>query len=89
VSAERAASAAPVGSSPPADGGVRARSSGPEAQLNGELWAGEDRVRHYAGRMLRGQELMMPVRYRPVQPGGQVRSAPELHCVARRLDVTP
>jgi hypothetical protein len=35
MSAERAASAAPVGSSPPADGGVRA--TGPQVQVNEEL----------------------------------------------------
>jgi hypothetical protein len=86
MSAEPAASAAPVGSSPPADAGVRATSSGPQVQVNEELWEGEDLVRHYAGRAALLDCLDLDGRR--VQAGGQVRSAPELHYVARRLDVT-
>ncbi len=61
----------------------RAGGSGaqPQVQVNEALWAGEDLVRHYAGRSLRPAEVMLLVRHREAL-GGRVL---ELGCGGGRL----
>jgi SAM-dependent methyltransferase len=69
--------------SPPATTEPRSDSSGaqPQVQVNEALWAGEDLVRHYAGRSLRPAEVMLLVRHREAL-GGRVL---ELGCGGGRL----
>ena len=52
-----------------------------QVQVNQELWAGEDLVRHYTGRALRPPEVMLLVRYREALAGRVL----ELGCGAGRL----
>jgi SAM-dependent methyltransferase len=52
-----------------------------QVQVNEELWAGEDLVRHYSGRTLRAPEVMLLVRYREALAGRVL----ELGCGGGRL----
>ncbi|HWG07943.1 MAG TPA: class I SAM-dependent methyltransferase [Solirubrobacteraceae bacterium] len=52
-----------------------------QAEINEQLWAGEDLVEHYTGRTLRPPEVMMLVRYRDALSGRVL----ELGCGGGRL----
>jgi SAM-dependent methyltransferase len=55
--------------------------AGAQAEINEQLWAGEDLVDHYTGRTLRAPEVMMLVRYRDALAGRVL----ELGCGGGRL----
>jgi SAM-dependent methyltransferase len=81
VSAEADRVTEVVGAPPPMNGDAPATSSNRQVQLNEELWAGEDLVRHYTGRTLRVPEVMLLVRYREALSGRVL----ELGCGGGRL----
>jgi SAM-dependent methyltransferase len=58
-----------------------ATAAGPQAEINEQLWAGEDLVEHYTGRTLRAPEVMLLVRYREALEGRVL----ELGCGGGRL----
>jgi SAM-dependent methyltransferase len=70
-----------VRSSPTVQADSAATSTAAQADINEQLWAGEDLVEHYTGRALRPPEVMLLVRYRDALSGRVI----ELGCGGGRL----